>query len=144
MSASSRAPLHVRAVRCIGTGTVLSLAAFLAACSSPQHASGPQVFAWLQPEPPAAAAVHTAYVETVDDGMAAPSPDGGAAGEDWITISQNDVPEASPGSDDGLPVPMGPEEAGVLPEPVSAGQRRVRYSRPAVSCPFNARWKCGR
>jgi hypothetical protein len=144
MSASSRAPLRVRAVRCIGTGTVLSLAAFLAACSSSQHASGPKVFAWLQPEPAAAASVHTAYVETADDATSVPSPDGGAAREDWITISQNDVSEGSPGGDDGLPVPMGPEEAGVLPEPVSARPRRVHSSRPAVSCPFNARWKCRR
>ncbi|MGE5266389.1 MAG: hypothetical protein ACM3L9_03395, partial [Deltaproteobacteria bacterium] len=113
MSASPRAPIRVRAARCIRTGSALSLAAILAACSSTQHASGPQVFAWLQPEPPAAASVHTAYVETADDGMSAPASNGDAASEDWITISQNDTPAVAPGDDDGLPVPMGPEEAGV-------------------------------
>jgi hypothetical protein len=144
MSASSHASIRVRAVRCVRTGIALSLAAFLAACSSTQHASGPQVFAWLQPEPPAAASVHTAYVETSEDGTQPQSSGVDAAREDWITISQNDTPAVVPGDDDGFPVPMGPEEAGVLPEAAPARPRRAHYSRPVVRCPFGARWNCGR
>lgn len=141
MFASFRAPIGVCAARFVRTGVALSSAVLLAACSSTRHASGPQVFAWLQPEP---ASVHTAYVETAEDELPAPSTAGDAGREDWIAISQVDTPAVAPGDDDGLPVPMGPEEAGVPPEAMPVRQRRASLSRPVVKCPFGARWKCGR
>jgi hypothetical protein len=73
MSAFPRAPL-----RAFRTGLkpvlALSLAALLAACSSTKHPAGPQVFAWLAPEPPPPAAVYQAEVELEDDGLPSQAP----------------------------------------------------------------------
>ena len=67
------ASLRARSRAC-GTGFVkpvlaISLAALLAACSSSKQPAGPQVFAWLAPEPPRPVPVLQAEVELEDDGL---------------------------------------------------------------------------
>lgn len=61
--------------RALSTGLLpvlaIVLTALLGACSSSKQPAGPQVFAWLQPEPPATAPIVTTEVEIEDDGLPA-------------------------------------------------------------------------
>ena len=175
MFASPHALVRVRAARFVKSGVSLSIAALLAACSSTRHPSGPQVFAWLQPEPAVPVYAVSAAGEMDDDGLPAQSPppsgahilpddlsqpwrrnygrqgapaEAGAAQarvmrEDWIAITQNDGFASDSVDDEGLPVPMGPEEAG---EPAAGAPVLYRGSYvapPSRRCRFGGGWKCG-
>lgn len=152
--------------RACGTGStksvlVLCLAALLAACSSSKQPEGPQVFAWLQPEPPADAPIHSAAVEIEDDGLPAQtppsasirqmpddptapwSPNYGRSAADPIAP----VPRASDRDswkpavdDDGLPVPQPPDQTAYEP----AVKQRA-FTGAYLTLPFGAcsGWKCG-
>ncbi len=148
-----------------------SCAALLAACSSTKQPAGPQVFAWLAPEPPppaAAAAVAATDVELEDDGLPpqAPPPAGIRRMPDdpsapWsrnygrAAIGAADAGGAEPAAtaepaveaahgDDGLPLPKSPEEAGVLQPQQPRRIKGAALTVPGLACAADGRWKCVR
>ncbi len=74
MSAFNRAKARAPGRGLLQPVLALLLAALLGACSSSKQPAGPQVFAWLQPEPPPPAPIVTAEVEIEDDGLPAQTP----------------------------------------------------------------------
>ena len=64
--------------------------------------------------------------------------------EDWIAITQNDGFAEASIDDEGLPVPIGPEEAGEPAKGAPAGVYRGSYAAPpSRRCRFGGGWKCG-
>jgi hypothetical protein len=59
----------------------LILAALLGACSSSKQPAGPQVFAWLQPQPPPPVPIDTMAAEIEDDGLPAQTPPSASIGK---------------------------------------------------------------
>lgn len=148
----------------------LFLAVLAGACSSSKQPAGPQVFAWLQPEPPAPALIEPMeFVSEVDglpvrtlpaastlpaDPNAAWSPSYGrsASGAGNVAAAARinpaddywePVTRSSWGAGpdgEGLPLPKSPEEAGILPE-----QHRVQGQKRAyLTLPLGlcTSWKC--
>ena len=74
MFASYRAKARAPRTALLQPVLALFLAALLGACSSSKQPAGPQVFAWLQPEPPPPAPIDPMDVEIEDDGLPAQTP----------------------------------------------------------------------
>lgn len=74
MFASNRAKARAPGTGLLQPVLAILFTALLGACSSSKQPAGPQVFAWLQPEPPAPAPIVTAEVEIEDDGLPAQTP----------------------------------------------------------------------
>ena len=147
----------------------LFLAALVGACSSSKQLAGPQVFAWLQPQPPAPTAVDPMEVEddrlplgtppstnnrevpndptapwSVEYGRSA-SGVGNVAAASMDTADDSWKPVTRPAvgaimDDEGLPLPKSPEEAGIPPEQYPAQkQKRAYLTLPLGLC---TSWKC--
>jgi hypothetical protein len=153
MFASYRAKARAPRTALLQPVLALFLAALLGACSSSKQPAGPQVFAWLQPEPPPPAPVEPMDVEIEDDGLPAQTPpsasirempdDSEAVRTDTADDSWKPVTRPAEGAamvDDGLPLPKSPEEAGIPPERNPAqNQKRAYLTLPLGLC---TGWKC--
>jgi|SRR5512137_1912454 hypothetical protein len=137
MSAFDRAKSRACATAIVRAALAVCFAALLGACSSSKQPAGPQVFAWLQPEPPPAP-IASAGVDVDDNGLPAearPQP----VHDGWQPVtraaSQISVAEAN---DEGLPLPKSPEEAGIFAAGSTTPQRSYV---PWATC---TGWKCTR
>ncbi len=106
MFAFHRATLRAHGPAVLKPVLVVTAAVLLSGCSSTKQPAGPQVFAWLQPQPPPAEPVVAAEADVEgfpDEPL--PTNDGRAAGTNLALAG-----------DEGYPVPKSPEEAGVAPQ----------------------------
>jgi hypothetical protein len=153
MFASYRAKARAPRTALLQPVLALFLAALLGACSSSKQPAGPQVFAWLQPEPPPPAPVEPMDVEIEDDGLPAQTPpsasirempdDSEAVRTDTADDSWKAVTRPAEGAamvDDGLPLPKSPDEAGIPPEKNPAQKQNRAYLTLPLS--FCTGWKC--
>ena len=74
MFASYRAKARAPRTGLLRPVLALFLAALVGACSSSKQPAGPQVFAWLQPQPPAPTPVDPIEVEIEDDRLPVETP----------------------------------------------------------------------
>jgi hypothetical protein len=161
---------HRAKARAPGTGLLrpvlaLFLATLVGACSSSKHPAGPQVFAWLQPQPPAPAPIDPMEFEIEDDGLPVQTPPSAsirempadpnaawsasygrsASGARTATADDSWKPVTRPAEgavmeEEGLPLPKSPEEAGIPPEQNPAQkQKRAYLTLPLGLC---TGWKC--
>ncbi len=119
------------------------LAALLGACSSSKHPAGPQVFAWLQHQPPSQSPIDPADVANEGYELAAQTPPPVSIGE---LRHDPTAPWSANGGRSGsgvghiAAVRKSPEEAGIAPEQHSVQKHKRAYlTLPLGLC---TGWRC--
>jgi hypothetical protein len=154
MSAYQRAPSRAFLVAIAKPACAVALAVSLGACSSARQPAGPQVFAWLAPEPPPQVAFNPTKVEAdslpaatpqpvsvrnmPDDPAASWSPNSGrSAASAWSTSL---VGPASPDDSWKPDVAARADEAGMMTD--DAGLPDPKSPEEAGICSVGSGWKC--